>query len=82
MKNMGINTIRLEGHLMPEDFYEQMDAGGHADQRGLPVLRRLGTGEQRSDQQRRLRDHVELRRLAIAQNMRNHPSVFSFQWSD
>ena len=28
MKNMGINTIRLEGHFMPNDFFEQMDAAG------------------------------------------------------
>ena len=28
MKNMGINTIRLEGHLMPDDFYQQADAAG------------------------------------------------------
>jgi exo-1,4-beta-D-glucosaminidase len=28
MKAMGVNTIRLEGHLMPADFYEQMDAAG------------------------------------------------------
>ena len=28
MKNMGINTIRLEGHFMPDDFYQQMDAAG------------------------------------------------------
>ena len=28
MKNMGLNTIRLEGHLMPQDWYQQMDAAG------------------------------------------------------
>ena len=28
MKNMGINTIRLEGHIMPDDFFEQMDQAG------------------------------------------------------
>ena len=28
MKNMGLNTIRLEGHLMPADFYQQMDQAG------------------------------------------------------
>jgi len=28
MKGMGLNTIRLEGHLMPEDFFEQMDQAG------------------------------------------------------
>ena len=28
MKNMGLNTIRLEGHIMPQDWFEQMDAAG------------------------------------------------------
>ncbi len=28
MKNMGVNTIRLEGHIMPPGFFEQMDQAG------------------------------------------------------
>src|SRR5262249_36131332 len=28
MKNMGVNTIRLEGHIMPAGFFEQMDRAG------------------------------------------------------
>ena len=28
MKTMGLNAIRLEGHIMPADFFEQMDAAG------------------------------------------------------
>ncbi len=28
MKNMGVNTIRLEGHIMPANFFEQMDQAG------------------------------------------------------
>src|SRR6266568_1899268 len=28
MKSMGLNAIRLEGHIMPADFFEQMDAAG------------------------------------------------------
>src|SRR5262249_2595239 len=28
MKAMGLNTIRLEGHIMPADFFAQMDAAG------------------------------------------------------
>ena len=28
MKNMGINAIRLEGHMMPDDFYQQLDKAG------------------------------------------------------
>ena len=60
MKNMGVNTIRLEGHIMPPDFFAQMDQAGPPGQRRLPVLRRLGTAEQRADHLSRLRDHAEL----------------------
>ena len=60
MKNMGVNTIRLEGHIMPPDFFAQMDQAGHPGQRRLPVLRRLGTAEQRADHLSRLRGHAEL----------------------
>src|ERR1051326_4297706 len=28
MKALGVNAIRLEGHFMPDDFYQQMDAAG------------------------------------------------------
>ena len=28
MKGLGLNTIRLEGHHMPDDFYAQMDRAG------------------------------------------------------
>ena len=28
MKNMGVNTIRLEGHIMPSEFFQQMDQAG------------------------------------------------------
>ncbi|MDR0344826.1 MAG: hypothetical protein LBI49_17275, partial [Nocardiopsaceae bacterium] len=28
MKNMGLNAIRLEGHIMPSDFFQQMDRAG------------------------------------------------------
>src|SRR6185437_15084297 len=28
MKAMGLNTIRIEGHIMPDDWFQQMDAAG------------------------------------------------------
>ncbi len=60
MKNMGVNMIRLEGHIMPADFFRQMDQAGHPDQRRLPVLRRLGAAIQRADQPGRLPGPAEL----------------------
>ena len=81
MKNMGVNTIRLEGHIMPSEFFQQMDRAG--------IL--INAGYQCCDgwqlQQSRLTTPadfkiIRLSALTIGQNLRNHPSVFSFQWSD
>jgi exo-1,4-beta-D-glucosaminidase len=81
MKNMGVNAIRLEGHIMPADFFEQMDRAG--------IL--VNAGYQCCDgwqlQQSHLTSPADFKTMAlsaltIGQNLRNHPSVFSFQWSD
>ena len=81
MKNMGVNTIRLEGHIMPSDFFEQMDRAG--------IL--VNAGYQCCDAWQLQQSHLtsladfkimRLSALTIGQNLRNHPSVFSFQWSD
>jgi exo-1,4-beta-D-glucosaminidase len=81
MKNMGVNTIRLEGHIMPAGFFEQMDRAG--------IL--INAGYQCCDAWQ-LQDSgltspadfkiIRLSALTIGQNLRNHPSVSSFQWSD
>jgi len=81
MKNLGVNTIRLEGHIMPARFFEQMDQAG--------IL--VNAGYQCCDawqlQQSGLTSPadfkiIQLSALTIGQNLRNHPSVDSFQWSD
>ncbi len=81
MKNMGVNTIRLEGHIMPSDFFQQMDRAG--------LL--VNAGYQCCDAWQLQQSHLtspadfrimRLSALTIGQNLRNHPSVFSFQWSD
>jgi exo-1,4-beta-D-glucosaminidase len=82
MKNLGINTIRLEGHIMPEDFFEQMDRAGMLINAGYQCCDRWqlpenGHGVTAADYQ-----ILQLSALTIGQNLRNHPSVFSFQWSD
>ena len=80
MKNMGVNAIRLEGHIMPADFFEQMDQAGHPGQRRIPVLRRVA-GRRQPDHGA-ARASCRTRPRPSGQNLRNHPSVFSFQWSD
>ncbi|OLE22226.1 MAG: beta-mannosidase [Catenulispora sp. 13_1_20CM_3_70_7] len=75
MKAMGLNTVRLEGHFLPADWYQQMDAAG--------ILVNVGY---------QCCDYWESSGSAgtVYQNTaktqgaiwRDHPSVFSFQWSD
>ena len=79
MKNMGINAIRLEGHIMPADFFEQMDRAGILVNGGFQCCDAWQVGGKLSSAQKAI-----LRNSArtIGVSLRNHPSVFSFQWSD
>ena len=81
MKNMGLNTIRLEGHLMPQDWYNQMDAAGILVNAGFQCC---DAWELESSGLTSTADYAIMTNsaVAIAQNLRNHPSVDSFQWSD
>jgi exo-1,4-beta-D-glucosaminidase len=81
MKNMGVNTIRLEGHLMPQDWYNQMDAAGILVNAGFQCC---DAWELQSSGLTSTADYAIMTNsaVAIAQNLRNHPSVDSFQWSD
>ncbi|HEV2375692.1 MAG TPA: beta-mannosidase [Streptosporangiaceae bacterium] len=81
MKAMGVNMIRLEGHIMPAGFFRQMDAAG--------IL--VNAGYQCCDawqlQNSHLTSNADYAILAnsalrIGEDLRNDPSVFSFQWSD
>jgi exo-1,4-beta-D-glucosaminidase len=79
MKNMGVNTIRLEGHIMPADWFEQMDAAGILVNGGFQCCDAWEVGGTLSQAQLNV---LQNSALTIGQNLRNHPSVFSFQWSD
>jgi exo-1,4-beta-D-glucosaminidase len=79
MKNMGINTIRLEGHIMPADFFEQMDAAGILVNGGFQCCDAWEVGGSLTQSQQAI---LQNSALTIGENLRNHPSVFSFQWSD
>jgi exo-1,4-beta-D-glucosaminidase len=81
MKNMGVNTIRLEGHIMPPDFFEQMDQAGILVNAGYQCC---DAWELQSSGLTTSADFAIMQNsaLTIGQNLRNHPSVFSFQWSD
>jgi exo-1,4-beta-D-glucosaminidase len=78
MKALGINTVRLEGHFMPDDFYQQMDAAGMLINAGFQCCdfweaTTYGSADQAT---------YQLTAQSLGQSLRNHPSVFSFQWSD
>jgi exo-1,4-beta-D-glucosaminidase len=75
LKNLGVNTVRLEGHFMPEDFYRQMDRAGILIYAGFQCC---DAWEQPSGGDAVLRNSA----LTIGQNARNHPSVFAVSWSD
>jgi exo-1,4-beta-D-glucosaminidase len=81
MKNMGLNTIRLEGHLMPADFYQQMDQAGILINAGFQCC---DAWELQGSGLTSPADYAVMQNsaTAIAQDLRDHPSVFSFQWSD
>ena len=78
MKALGVNTIRLEGHLMPDDFYQQLDAAGILINAGYQCCDFWEATSYTSADQATYQLSAE----SIGQSLRNHPSVFSFQWSD
>ena len=79
MKNMGVNSIRLEGHIMPADWFEQMDAAGILVNGGFQCCDAWEVGGTLTQAQL---DVLQNSAQTIGTNLRNHPSVFSFQWSD
>ncbi len=78
LKAMGVNTIRLEGHLMPDDWYRQMDAAGLLVNAGYQCCDFWESTGYTSAQNA----NYQLTAQTVGQSLRNHPSVFSFQWSD
>ena len=78
IKNLGLNTLRLEGHFMPDDFYEQMDAAGIMIDSGYSCC---DAWENSSPNAATLAVMTNSA-TAIGQEQRNHPSVIAMGWSD
>jgi exo-1,4-beta-D-glucosaminidase len=81
VKNLGLNGIRTEGKQMPADFYEQMDRAGILIDAGYQCcdawqLQDSGLG---TPHNLRL---LENSARTIGENLRDHPSVLNFSWSD
>ena len=79
MKNAGLNEIRLEGHIMPADWFQQMDAAGILVNGGFQCCDAWEVGGTLTQAQLNV---LQNSAQTIGTNLRNHPSVFSFQWSD
>jgi len=79
MKNLGVNTVRLEGHIMPADWFQQMDAAGILVNGGFQCCDAWEVSGTLTQAQL---DVLQNSAQTIGTNLRNHPSVFSFQWSD
>jgi exo-1,4-beta-D-glucosaminidase len=78
LKNMGLNVIRLEGHLPPDDFFQQMDKAGmliDSGQQCCDFWETPGTAQATMDL-------LTLSAQTIGENERDHPSVFTYSWSD
>jgi exo-1,4-beta-D-glucosaminidase len=82
IKNLGLNGIRLEGHEMPGDFYDQMDRAGILVDAGFQCCDRWElpeNGEGVTDQDYQV---IHDSALAIGKRLRNHPSILNYSWSD
>jgi hypothetical protein len=81
IKNLGLNGIRTEGKQMPEDFYEQFDRAGILIDGGFQCCDAWQLQDSHLNSNH---DFAVLGRsaLTIGQNLRNHPSVMNFSWSD
>ncbi|HET7015387.1 MAG TPA: hypothetical protein VFI65_15830, partial [Streptosporangiaceae bacterium] len=82
VKSMGLNGIRTEGKQMPQDFYNQMDRAGILLDAGFQCCDKWqpsGSGRGVTSQE----FHVMYQSsLTIGEQLRDHPSVLNFSWSD
>ena len=81
IKNLGLNGIRTEGKQMPEDFYEQLDRAGIMVDGGFQCCDAWQLQDSGLTTNHDF-DVLYLSARTIGENMRNHPSVINFSWSD
>ena len=79
MKSLGVNGIRTEGKQLPDDFYEQMDRAGILVDGGFQCCDFWQFTKSLTQQNLNV---IQNSALAIGQNLRDHPSVINFSWSD
>jgi exo-1,4-beta-D-glucosaminidase len=82
MKSLGINAVRTEGKQMPQDFYDQMDRAGILIDAGYQCCDKWAppsSGRSVTAQDYRVMYESA---FTIGQQLRDHPSVLNFSWSD
>ncbi|MDN3352117.1 sugar-binding domain-containing protein [Actinomadura sp. DC4] len=81
VKNLGLNTLRFEGNLPPDDMFAQMDRAGILAMPGWQCCDRWEDPIAKWPEA--LRANAANQATRVAQWLRNHPSVFTyFQGSD
>jgi exo-1,4-beta-D-glucosaminidase len=81
VKNLGLNTLRFEGNLPPDDMFAQMDRAGILAMTGWQCCDRWEDPITKWPAE--LRANAANQATRVAQWLRDHPSVFTFfQGSD
>ena len=81
VKNLGLNTLRFEGNLPPDDMFAQMDRAGILAMTGWQCCDRWENPLAKWPPE--LQRNAANQATRVAQWLRNHPSVFTFfQGSD
>jgi exo-1,4-beta-D-glucosaminidase len=81
VKNLGLNTIRLEGNFPPDDFLRQLDRAGILAMPGWQCCDKWEQDSSRWNDE--IRASAANQAFNVARMLRDHPSVFSFfQGSD
>ncbi len=81
IRNLGLNGIRTEGKQMPDDFYEQFDRAGILIDGGFQCCDAWQPSRRRPLSAQALAV-LGNSALTIGENLRNHPSILNFSWSD
>ncbi|MCW2904496.1 MAG: glycoside hydrolase family 2 sugar binding [Streptosporangiaceae bacterium] len=76
VKNLGLNTLRIEGNLPPDDMFAQMDREGILAMTGWQCCTRWE--DPSSNWPEALKANAADQASRVAEWLRNHPSVFTF----
>jgi hypothetical protein len=82
IKSMGLNGIRTEGKEMPQDFYNQMDAAGIMIDAGFQCCDAWAPSSSGRGVTTQEYHVMYNSALTIGEQLRDHPSVINFSWSD